>query len=219
MGNDKNLDKILAQNPYRAEIEAEEEKLKNLRRNANFFDKAGEHDVLFRQEDECESRKQVAQAQAANWDYEQTLKYHHLTPIWVPPYVMKDVKPILKEAYQYAPNGASIKIRVHNRQEPFKRPEIRFEILGVLDGKETVRARFNYSMDEGFSHTVFDKPRAFTYVPDRSLESVAPFMVMKLPELSFGTGERYSGRIGAEIVEVLREKGYYLFVPFIIDDE
>lgn len=218
MGNDKNLNKILAQNPYLEKIEAEEEKLKDLRRSANFFDKAGEEDVLFRQEDRCVIRMQVAKAQAANWDYEQTLKYHRLTPIWVPPYVMRDVKPILQEAYQYAPDGASIKIRVHNHQEPFKRPEIRFEILGVLDGKETVRARFNYSMDEDFSHTVFDKPREFTYAPDNSLESVAPFTIMKLPELSYSTGEQYSSS-SAETVEVLREKGYYLFVPFIIDDE
>ena len=132
---------------------------------------------------------------------------------------MKDVEPILQEAYQYAPDGASIKIRVHNLHKPFQRPKIRIEILGVLDRKETVRARFEYSMDENFSHSVFDKPQVFTYTSGHFSKSVTPFTIMKLPQLSYGTGERYSGRIGGEIVNVLRDEGYYLFVPFIIDDK
>jgi hypothetical protein len=217
MESNETLDGILAQNPYLAELESEKEERRGVRNNYELERISSKR--IGRDSLSYSKRIRKLEVQSANWEYKQILKYHRLTPIRVPSDVMKDVEPILQEAYQYAPDGASIKIRVHNLHKPFQRPKIRIEILGVLDRKETVRARFEYSMDENFSHSVFDKPQVFTYTSGHFSKSVTPFTIMKLPQLSYGTGERYSGRIGGEIVNVLRDEGYYLFVPFIIDDK
>lgn len=132
---------------------------------------------------------------------------------------MERVTPVLKEMRQYAPDGATVKIRIQNHREPFQKPKIRIEALGVLNGSETVRARFEDSVGEFFSHPVLNNPRDFTYNPDATLQSIAPFTMMELLTLSYDTGRKLPGRLGGEETVTLRRGGYYIFVPFIIDDK
>lgn len=154
---------------------------------------------------------------SAHWECEQCLKYRQLTPIEIPSYIMERVEPVLKETHRYAPDGAIVKIRIQNYQEPFQHPKIRIEVIGVLNGSETVRARFEDSVGEFFSHPVLDKPREFTYDPDNTVKSIAPFKVMKLPELSYKLSEHCRPIRGKW--NILQCEGYYLFVPLIIDDK
>lgn len=156
---------------------------------------------------------------SAHWSYEQCLKYRQLTPIKIPSYVMERVTPVLKEMRQYAPDGATVKIRIQNHQKPFQHPKIRIEALGLLNGSETARGRFEDSVDESFSHSVFDNPRDFIYEADTTLQSIAPFTMMELLTLSYDTGRKLPGRLGGEETVTLRRGGYYIFVPFIIDDK
>lgn len=212
---DQTLDSILAQNPYLGKIEDKRKERKNFSRSLHSGDELG-YELRFRQMEELEDSIKSLEVKAAHWEYEQCLKYHQLTPIEIPSYIMERIEPVLKEMHQYAPEGATVKIRVHNCQEPFQRPKIRIEVLGVLNGSETVRARFEDSVGEFFSHPVLDKPREFTYDPDNTVKSIASFKVMKLPELSYKLSVHQS--TDRKWV-LLRRKGYYLFVPFIIDDK
>ena len=196
MTTEQTLDSILAQNPYPKQIEAKEK------------ERGGSYDYL-----EIKALK----VQSAHWEYEQCLKHLQLTPIEIPSYIMERVAPVLKETHRYAPDGATVKIRIHNYQEPFQQPKIRIEVLGVLNGSETVRARFEDSAAEFFSHPVLDKPREFTYDPDDTVKSIAPFKVMKLPKLIYElSAHRQSA---GKTWDILRREGHYIFVPFIIDDK
>lgn len=214
MTTEQALESILTKNPYLEQIETAEKELNSFYDNLRASKKTPRISYL---EEKSNTNIEALETQAAHWDYEQCLKYRQLTPIEIPSYMMERVAPVLKEIHQYAPDGATVKIRIQNHREPFQKPKIRIEVLGTLNGSETVRARFEDSVGEFFSHPVLNNPRDFTYNPDATLQSIAPFTVMNLPELSYSTGKR-TGMYSYETV-TLRRGGYYIFVPFIIDDK
>lgn len=111
MTSDRTLGSILAQNPYPKQIEDKKKELKKSSRIPHSGDKLG-HEFRFRRMEELTDSAKSLEVQAAHWEYEQCLKYRQLTPIEIPSYMMERVTPVLKEMRQYAPDGATVKIRI-----------------------------------------------------------------------------------------------------------
>ena len=157
-------------------------------------------------------------ARAEHWDYIQALKTQAVIPLRLPAHTISIARQ-LREAAQYAPENSQVKLRVRNQSKPFNKPKLQLETLSVTDSITTILGRYERDVSEKFTHEALHTTREFSYMLNKGIEAIKPWVVLDLPAIKYTGHESrveyvHEHRCIMETDEVfLREPGLYLFIP------
>ena len=83
---------------------------------------------------------------------------------------------------------------------------IQVDVLTETQGEEKILSQEEYRINNHFDHPIFNTPHTFIYTTNTGPEEIQPFTLTYLPELSVHNTV-------AQVHDILRPHGYYVFTP------
>lgn len=147
-------------------------------------------------------------------DYKQDIKNLKVTPLLLPYDVQREVCKELDKAIDFKPDGWDVYLQMYTERVPLKGIKSKFEIFG-LDEKGTrypVYQSDYFDMSPGFSHPELQNT---WYSFKWYLDGIHAGGVVRLGDLytESSVGSRLPSR------HILRDAGYYIFVPNVPESE
>ena len=159
-------------------------------------------------------QKSNARKRAQYEAHTKEIKALKVTPLLLPYEVQKETCTELEKALDYKPDGWDVYLQMYTERIPLKGIRSKFEIFGVDEkgSRYPVYQSDYFEMPARFSHPELQNTwYAFKWYPD----GVHAGGLVKLDKLFVenNPGSMWSDR------KVLREEGYYIFVPNVPESE